>query len=202
MYIKTFPICAIVVFDDSDDRAQLYNHAVEKLMQCNTEPRVAEMRETRHQLRACALSARPMHYPMQVYIPKTEHETYTDTESYTDSEGKRQTRTVTKTESVTVNILFSFTTGSFADVRQKDFQGCMKKLEGHTEMFNTAAGFDWGLNYHDGSGEGTFHFPRAGVTRHKTYANEPHRACLLTEFGENSGGTACPELIKCSHTRE
>merc|ERR1719482_1836801 len=69
MYMNTFPPCATVVFDDSDDIMTLYNKKVSQLYYENRSEAVQQVKETRRRIKAT--NGKHIHYPMQVYKSKT-----------------------------------------------------------------------------------------------------------------------------------
>jgi len=183
MYMKTFPPCATVVFDDSDDVMMLYNSKAAELYDRNMDPAVQQVKETRRRIKAT--HGVSLHYPMKVNKSKTLTHSVRKTRQRTDKDGHSHTEHYTETEHRTITVLFSFTNGT-GGFGQDDFEGCMKTLPSGAS-FNTARGFTYHLNYHDGHGSGSATFSD-GHVEHGNWTTEPHAAALFGGVGIHTGG--------------
>ena len=64
MYYKSFPPCAVVAFDDSDDIVMCYNRSAYELYNINMSDGVLQVKETRRRLKAT--HGHRMEYPQRV----------------------------------------------------------------------------------------------------------------------------------------
>jgi len=150
VWVQMFPLRAVVVYDDSDDRAILYDPSITRMCEMNFKnPEIIRRRRMRRKLRALSRASSNgdlCHYPFTEVIMK---EVDDGTEQSTDANGN----TTTKKKKKKVPVTFTFEKARVI-TGQNGGGDHTKKTYQNIEI-DTSAGFSFRMEYSDGSGSTT-----------------------------------------------